>query len=96
MVKGARRHLCAECSEADFCDRPKRCGEPVLECETFRQGRGKSTAPRPGSRRPSAEDLREEKEVSLGLCRTCTHRRVCAYLKRKGGVWHCEEFAQSE
>jgi hypothetical protein len=96
MARRAPKRLCAECSEADLCDRPEKCGDFVLECETFRRRGGGAVPVDPGPRPLTSEERRAAKEVSLGLCRTCSHQRVCAYLEKKGGVWHCEEFSPSE
>ena len=86
MRRRTSRHLCAECGEADFCDRPLRCEEAVIECEAFRKGPKAEKGKSPG-------EVRAGKGASLGLCRDCSHRRVCSYLKSRGGVWHCEDYA---
>jgi hypothetical protein len=87
--------LCANCNNAEHCSYARNAKKPVMYCEMY-DGYAEEPVRAELSEvlRPDPADLRPEVEMpqSKGLCVNCAHRDTCAWSKREGGVWHCEEY----
>jgi len=85
--------LCANCNNAEHCAYARNARKPVQYCEMYDGWSEEPTrADLSEVLRPDPADLRPELPLSKGLCVNCAHRATCAWAKREGGVWHCEEY----
>lgn len=90
--------LCSSCKTAPTCTYKKDPMRQVWQCEEFDGYEPrpvitmvKNISPKAASKvRSSAEkkDLGKYK----GLCCICEDRKICAFPRLEGGIWHCEEY----
>ena len=85
--------ICGVCALDGTCEPADRSSARIMRCEQFQ--------PDPDlvcemvtsvitSRTYGASDF--DSVNHMGLCTNCEHRGDCAFPRREGGVWYCEEY----
>ena len=82
--------LCATCDNASDCSYRAIRGTDAICCDMFENSTDSS------AKRTVFPNLTESCEdktgEAKGLCVNCLHKDICQLSKRKGGIWHCEEY----
>jgi hypothetical protein len=81
--------ICHTCNNVEVCSQRPGFMSPVFYCEQF----DCSSEPMPEVQMSITTKLKEEVDITMGLCCNCGNRNSCTSTKTPGGIWHCEEYA---
>ena len=87
MSPDDQAQLCERCKGSAGCDLPRKSGNSA--CKAFEAFEYFVPAILQG-------EIQKEGWVNstrtFGLCGDCGNRPSCMFVRREGGVWHCEEY----